>query len=46
MDFTPKELVEEFKKMESGDFGFFIFAICGSVCPGILAIWMAHDLWG
>jgi hypothetical protein len=32
--------VEEFKKLESGDFAFFVFAVCGSVCPGVLAIWL------
>ncbi|MGA2684191.1 MAG: hypothetical protein ABSF51_03975 [Verrucomicrobiota bacterium] len=32
--------IEEFRKLENAEFGFFVFFACGSVCPGILAIWM------
>jgi len=40
---TPRSLVkfiDEFRKLESAEFGFFVFAVCGSVCPGVLAIWL------
>jgi hypothetical protein len=32
--------VEEFRKLESGEFGFLVSAVGGSVCPGVLAIWL------
>jgi hypothetical protein len=33
-------LLKQIRDMESAEFGFIIFSICGSVCPGILAIWL------
>jgi hypothetical protein len=32
--------LKEFRELESAEFGFFVFAACGSVCPGVLAIWL------
>ena len=34
------KFIDEFRKLESAEFGFFVFAVCGSVCPGVLAIWL------
>jgi hypothetical protein len=34
------DFIKLFRKLESAEFGFFVFAVCGSVCPGVLAIWL------